>query len=117
MFLENWCDNLWRVASVRICYCFLCVFDDFGHITDVVALGTGNKAFYYRMSAPRYHTLLIYSELLIVHEITNGPFERNSTLFGSFAPEEEAVPSAISTWQQELYERVKAREWIHSGKL
>ena len=30
MFRDHWCESLWRVASVRILFILLCVFDDFG---------------------------------------------------------------------------------------
>jgi cupin fold WbuC family metalloprotein len=66
------------------------VFQEDGTVRDVVPLGDGHsgRAFYYRMSRPFFHTLLIRSDFLIVHEITNGPFLRGGTRFAPFAPEE-----------------------------
>lgn len=85
------------------------VFEDDGSIREIVALaaGGGEKAFYYRMSQPYFHTLLIKSDILVVHEITNGPFVKDGTLFGSFAPDEDANPHAISAWQDGLADRVR----------
>jgi cupin fold WbuC family metalloprotein len=66
------------------------VFEEDGSLREVVPLGDGpsGRAFYYRMSQPFFHTLLIHSDILIVHEITNGPFLRGGTRFAPFAPEE-----------------------------
>lgn len=84
------------------------VFDDAGGIAEVVQLGQPGGAFYYRMSEPLFHTLVIRSDLLIVHEITNGPFDRGGTVFADFSPEESAAPAAIAAWQAEVARRVRA---------
>lgn len=85
------------------------VFRDDGAIEQIVSLGEkgGTRPFYYRMSEPRFHTLIIRSDLLIVHEITNGPFRPEGTIHAAFAPgEEDAV--AAATFQTELTKRVAA---------
>ena len=85
------------------------VFEDDGQIRQVVSLAAGdsNKAFYYRMSAPLLHTLIIRSDLLVVHEITNGPFVKDGSIFGAFAPLEDAGPQAIDAWHSELADRMQ----------
>lgn len=67
------------------------IFNDAGGITDLVALGApdSGRSFFYRMSESRYHTLLIRTGMLIVHEVTNGPFDRGQTVLAPFAPREE----------------------------
>ena len=72
------------------------VFDDIGRIVDVVELGdvSTGKNFYYRLSDSLFHTLLIHSEFLVVHEVTNGPFIANETIFAPFAPPEEDESAA-----------------------
>ena len=67
------------------------VFDDAGAIVDVVELGdfSTGKNFYYRLSDSLFHTLLIHSDFLVVHEVTNGPFVTNETILASFAPPEQ----------------------------
>lgn len=72
------------------------VFDDAGAITDVVQLGapgTG-RGFFYRLSDSAFHTLLIRSDYLVVHEVTNGPFSRDGTVFAPFAPAENRAEEA-----------------------
>ncbi len=72
------------------------VFDDAGAIVDVIELGgigSGRK-FYYRLSESAFHTLLIRTEFLIVHEVTNGPFDRDRTVLAPFAPSEDQADQA-----------------------
>ncbi len=66
------------------------VFDDDGAVAEVLELGdpTTGKPFFYRLAQSAYHTLLIKSEFLVVHEVTNGPFSRDRTLLASWAPSE-----------------------------
>ena len=42
--------------------------------------------FYYRLDSPRYHTLLIHSPMLVIHETTDGPFDPKMSDFASFSP-------------------------------
>lgn len=63
------------------------ILNDDGDILDVVKLGN-EYCFYYRLVMPYYHTLLIYSPILVIHEITNGPFDINAADFALFSPAE-----------------------------
>jgi cupin fold WbuC family metalloprotein len=85
------------------------VFSDDGDIDRVVRLGQpgGGRAFYYRMSKPFFHTLVIRSDILIVHEITNGPFRPEATIFADFAPEDSDTVRA-EAYQADLVRRVAA---------
>lgn len=85
------------------------IFEDNGRIQQVVPLAAGSrsKAFYYRMSEPFFHTLMIKSDLLVVHEITNGPFVKDGTAFADFAPAEGTDLNAIAAWQKDLSDRVR----------
>jgi cupin fold WbuC family metalloprotein len=69
------------------------LFDDDGKINQVINMGNyeSGKTFYFRMTEPVYHTLLIRSEFLIFHEITNGPFDKSATLFAPWAPKEDDI--------------------------
>jgi cupin fold WbuC family metalloprotein len=85
------------------------VLDDGGEITDVISLAArgGRHPFYYRMSTALYHSLIVRSDLLVMHEITNGPFRRGDTLYAPFAPDEFDAPAA-KAFQIELTKRVAA---------
>jgi cupin fold WbuC family metalloprotein len=84
------------------------VFRDDGEIAQIVSLAEkgGARPFYYRMSEPLFHTLLVGSDLLIMHEITNGPFRPEGTAYAEFAPA-EGEPAA-DAYQAELLARVAA---------
>jgi cupin fold WbuC family metalloprotein len=83
------------------------VFNDAGDIERVISLEAkgGRHPFYYRMSETRFHTLVIHSDLLVVHEITNGPFRPEDTVYATFAPDEADVAGAAA-FQAALVERV-----------
>ena len=65
------------------------LFDEAGKILTIVPMGdyASGRKFYYRLADPLYHTLLIRSDRVIFHEITNGPFDRADTLFAPWSPE------------------------------
>jgi cupin fold WbuC family metalloprotein len=85
------------------------IFNEAGAIMHVISLAARDKKspFYYRMSQPRYHTLIIRSEMLIVHEVTNGPFRQTATDYAPFAPKEDEV-EAVAAYMNELTQRVNA---------
>ena len=66
------------------------VFDDLGSVVDVVPMGLGGtgRNFFYRLSEPAFHTLLITSDYFVFHETTSGPFKREETHFAPWAPDE-----------------------------
>jgi cupin fold WbuC family metalloprotein len=66
------------------------VFDENGQVTDQIPLGdiSSGRVFLYRISEPLFHTLIIHSDILIIHETTNGPFRPEECQFAPWAPEE-----------------------------
>jgi cupin fold WbuC family metalloprotein len=66
-----------------------------GEIADRIRLSK-DHCFYYRLDAAYYHTLIIYSPLLVIHEITNGPFNPDSADYGEFSPDESEKNKIIS---------------------
>jgi cupin fold WbuC family metalloprotein len=85
-------------------------FDDAGGVRDVVPLGpyASPRRFYYRVDTPVFHTLLIHSDFLVFHEVTNGPFRREETVFAPWAPEEAdaaACEKFLAALEQSLGER------------
>ncbi len=69
------------------------LFDETGNITGVIGMGdyVSGRDFFYRVSDPHYHTLLIRSEVVVFHETTNGPFNRSDTIFAPWAPDDSDV--------------------------
>lgn len=74
------------------------LFDDAGVIVDVVKLSdvSTGKNFYYRLSDSLFHTLLIHSDYLVLHEVTNGPFVAKETILADFAPPESRPDDALA---------------------
>lgn len=74
------------------------LMDDAGNITRVIPLGapgTGRSPFY-RLSDDQYHMLVVSSEVLVMHEVTNGPFIREQTIQAPFAPEDGDTENATA---------------------
>lgn len=65
------------------------LFYEDGEIRQIIPMGepTSGLPFYYRLSDPIFHTLIIHSDFLVFHEITQGPFLRDQTVFAEWAPE------------------------------
>ncbi len=65
-------------------------FDDKGNVTDVVPLGDykSGRQFYCRIPESVYHTFVIKSDIILIHESIAGPFRREATIFAPWAPEE-----------------------------
>lgn len=82
-------------------------FDDGGEVSEVVPLGPygSPRRFYYRVDTPIFHTLLIHSDFLVFHEVTNGPFRREESVFAPWAPE-EADPAACDAFLERLGESI-----------
>ena len=81
----------------------LIIFDDEGNILEVVRMGdySSGGEFYHRISDSCYHTMLIRSEFLVFHEVTNGPFKRSDTVFPRWAPD-ETDSTAIKEFMERL---------------
>ena len=79
------------------------IFHEDGIIDQIILMGdidSGLK-FFYRLPPDRYHTMLIKSEVLVFHEITNGPFMAHETSMASWSPEETDL-DAVSQYMTKL---------------
>jgi cupin fold WbuC family metalloprotein len=65
------------------------LFDDNGHVTQSIRLSTLSTR-YYRLEAGTFHTIIVLSELAVIHEVTDGPFVASETEYADFAPDEDA---------------------------
>lgn len=85
------------------------MFDEKGGISEVIRLGDydSGKKFYYRISTPAYHTLIIGSKYFIFHEVTGGPFNRADTVFAGWSPEENDF-GAAAKFTKKLAERIRS---------
>ena len=71
-------------------------FDTEGNITEIIPLGDFNsgRQFYVRVPKDVWHTIIMRSDKLVIHEATPGPFKREDTLWAPWAPEETNVAGA-----------------------
>jgi len=74
------------------------LFDDDGTVRQQISMGCpgSGKTFYYRLAQPVFHTLVVRSEFLVFHEVTEGPFNAEKTVFAAWSPDgrESAAASA-----------------------
>lgn len=80
------------------------IFDDEGRILDVIEMGdyASGKVFYYRLSEPLFHTVLVKSDVVVFHETTSGPFRLEDTVFAEWSPEDKDVGAT-----QQFLEKLK----------
>ena len=64
------------------------MFDYDGNINSIIKMGDfkSNKSFYQTIRKEQFHSLIIKSEWLVFLEITNGPFDKNDTIFAEWSP-------------------------------
>jgi len=84
-------------------------FAEDGSIAEIIELGdpASGRNFYYRLSSPIFHTLLIRSGPLVIHETTNGPFRKGDAIFAGWAPAGED-PEAARAYLERLAAAVAA---------
>jgi cupin fold WbuC family metalloprotein len=72
------------------------LFDEQGSVVRVIRMGpyASGGTFYYRLSEPLYHTLLIRSDTFVFHEVTRGPFDRSQTVFAPWSPPDDQRQAA-----------------------
>lgn len=69
------------------------LFNDDGAVRSVTQMGAADsgRVFYQRLSDEIFHMLIIRSDFLVFHEVTEGPFQRNTTVFPDWAPPDQTV--------------------------
>jgi cupin fold WbuC family metalloprotein len=83
------------------------LFDEHGQLTEIVRLGAhgSGRPFYYRLNVPSFHTVVVRSDAVVLHETTNGPFDPADTVFAPWAPDPDDEPAARS-YAERLDERI-----------
>jgi cupin fold WbuC family metalloprotein len=72
------------------------IFGDKGNIIRIFRMGDylSKKPFYFRYPGQYYHMLLIRSDYLVFHEVTNGPFRKKDTVFAPWSPQDTDICAA-----------------------
>jgi cupin fold WbuC family metalloprotein len=76
----------------------LFLFNESGDIIQKIGLGDFNsgKPFCFRIAPLTYHCILPKTDFVVFHEVTNGPFLREETIFEDWAPEENETETVKS---------------------
>ncbi len=63
-------------------------FDELGEIKEVIRMGdyASGEPFFNSIAQNEFHTIVIRSNWLVFIEVTQGPFEKNDTVFGDWSP-------------------------------
>jgi len=79
------------------------MFDEFGNVTQSIQMGTydSGKPFYHTIRTEVFHSLLIHSDWLVFLEVTQGPFDKENTVFAEWAPMEEDL-QAVKTFVNKI---------------
>ncbi len=66
------------------------LFNEEGKVSAVIPVGAygTDQTFYCRLPEGCHHSMIVHSEIFVVHEITGGPFRREQTFFPDWAPPE-----------------------------
>ncbi|MBY0522091.1 MAG: WbuC family cupin fold metalloprotein [Gemmataceae bacterium] len=82
-------------------------FDESGKLTEVVRMGDvgSGKAYYCRVPATVFHTILIRSDQIVLFEATPGPFDPADTAYADWAPA-ESERDAIATYLDDLNRKI-----------
>ena len=83
------------------------IFDENGQIKDIIPMGDygSGRKFFYRLPPSCYHTLLIQSDMLVFHEVTNGPFKQSDTVWASWSPN-ASDETAVSQYMEMMMSAV-----------
>lgn len=90
------------------------LFDKKGSISEIIQVGSyssGND-FYYRISIPYYHTMIIKSAFLVFHETKAGPFNKKNIIFAPWAPE-ESNKTEVKIFMKTLKDQVEKYQKKH----
>lgn len=67
------------------------LFNEDGSVLKALSMGPpqSGKVFFYRHTRPTFHTLIVESDVAVFLEVTQGPFNRESTVLAPWAPSED----------------------------
>lgn len=83
------------------------IFEDNGDIQRVIELAPykSSKAFFYRLPPDKFHTVILETQTVVFHEVVQGPFKPEKTIYAPWAPEESSKNDAL-LYVQSLLRRI-----------
>jgi len=82
------------------------LFSQAGEPVRSFSCGVDEDQYYYRISEPIYHTLLVQTPYFVFRETTKGPFHRAETEYAPWAPSEDDN-AAREMYLRDLEDRLK----------
>ena len=82
------------------------LFHDDGAVREVIRMGPyqSGQVFFYRLMEPCFHTVLVNTPHVLLHETTNGPFDPEDTEYATWAPPEgRSANRVLATAQGKLH--------------
>lgn len=79
------------------------LFDETGRVTKRILMSANDASLklIFRLSNEAWHMVIPQTEYVVIHEVTNGPFNRSDTEYASWAPH-ESESDAIVIFLEEL---------------
>jgi cupin fold WbuC family metalloprotein len=73
------------------------LFDEIGGVQEIISMGDyrSKKSFYQSTRTEQFHSLIIHSKWLVFFEVTQGPFDRDDTVFANWSPVESEKEEII----------------------
>jgi cupin fold WbuC family metalloprotein len=86
------------------------LFDERGDVLRVIRMGPpgSGRTWFYRISEPVYHTVIVRSPMLVLHEAASGPFVPCAPCGAPFAPP-ESDEEGSRRYRRELLDAVARR--------
>jgi len=101
--------HLFKSESFHIVegYMDVIIFDDYGNVNRIIKMGeySSNYSFFYRISFGFYHTIIPISEIVVFHEITNGPFQKDDNVWAEWSPKEREY-NRINLYIDSIYKTI-----------
>ncbi len=88
------------------------IYNDDGSLREMISLAApgSDRPFYYRLPDSLFHTLLTVSDVVVFHEITNGPFHPGGAQFADWAQGNDADMADKEKYIEEMRGMVRAEE-------
>lgn len=86
------------------------LLDETGSVEGAVHMSPpgGGGVFFYRLSGPQFHSMLIDTDWIVFHEVTNGPFDPATTEFAPWAPGNDSSADTQAAYMRNLMRQVPA---------
>lgn len=98
-----------KIVSYHIMqgHVYVCLFNEDGSLKQAIEMGEYGSGlpFYFRAPSSLYRSMLVLSKKLLFHEVTQGPYIKQETLFAPWSPE-ECQKEKVNIYTTELKNKI-----------